>query len=136
MSAAAGAPLGGPAEEARRLVEALGDWAATRLGPVDEHLATGSAECRVCPLCQVIAALRGDRSEVLSRVGDAWTAFLGVLFELPRPAAPASPATAAPAAAAAKVGPDAGSGGGTDVSPDGGPDREQPIRPVHHIDVR
>ncbi len=136
MSAAAGEPLGGPAEEARRLVEALGDWAATRLAPVDEHLATGSAECRVCPLCQVIAGLRGDRAEVLARVGAAWTAFLGVLSEHPRPGAPASPPTAGPAAAASKVGPDAGADGGTDAPTAGGPDREQPIRPVHHIDVR
>ncbi|MDQ3504915.1 MAG: hypothetical protein M3446_04325 [Actinomycetota bacterium] len=136
MSAPAAEALGGPGAEARRLVEALGDWAASRLAPVDEHLATGSAECRVCPLCQVIAALRGDRAEVLDRVGDAWTAFLGVLSEHPRPGAPTRPPTDGPAAAASKVGPDAGADGGADAPTDGGPDGEQPIRAVQHIVVR
>lgn len=85
MSTAAGEPLGGPAEEARRLVEALGDWASTRLGTADAHIATGSAECLVCPICTLISALRGDRAEVVARLGDAWTAFLGVLSEHQHP---------------------------------------------------
>lgn len=122
MSAPAGEPLGGPAEEARRLVEALGDWAAIRLGTAQEHLANGSAECRLCPVCQVIAALRGDRSEVLARVGAAWTAFLGVLSDQPIPPTAGSP-------------PDQPSAG-TDAGTDAGPDPAQPIRPVQNIDVR
>jgi len=96
MSAAAGEPVGGPAEEARRLVEALGDWASTRLGTSEEHLATGSAACRVCPVCQIISALRGDRSDALGRLGDAWTAFLGVLTDQSHPPAPIPPTTPPP----------------------------------------
>lgn len=79
MNASSGEALGGPAEEARRLVEALGDWASTRLGAADEHIATGSPECQLCPVCQLISALRGDRSEALTRLNDAWAAFLNVL---------------------------------------------------------
>ncbi len=81
MSAASEEQLGGPAHEARRLVEALGDWAETRLGPAEEHIATGSAPCQICPVCQLISALRGDRPEMLARLGEAWNAFLGVLTE-------------------------------------------------------
>lgn len=112
MSAPSGEALGGPAEEARRLVEALGDWASTRLGAADEHIATGSPECQVCPVCQLIAALRGDRSEVLARLGEAWTAFLGVLT------AHSDQPTGAPT---------------PDADPTATP--QPPSRPVHNIDV-
>jgi len=105
--------LGGPAEEARRLVEALGDWASTRLGAADEHIATGSAECQVCPVCQLIAALRGDRSEALARLNEAWTAFLGVLTASSHPPTPPPSPDADPPAGSVP-----------------------PIRPVHNIDVR
>lgn len=117
MSATPGQPLGGPAEEARRLVEALGDWATTRLGTVDAQIATGSAECQVCPVCQLIAALRGDGPEVMSRLSDAWTAFLGALTEHRHPS-PGADATGGPDPCAAT------------------PDVTQPVRPVQNIDVR
>lgn len=112
MSASSNEPLGGPAAEARRLVEALGEWASTRLGAADEHIATGSPECQVCPVCQLIAALRGDRSEALARLNEAWTAFLGVLTTSSHPPTP-SPAP--------------------DADPPATP--VPPIRPVHNIDV-
>jgi hypothetical protein len=113
MSAAPGEALGGPAEQARRLVEALGDWASSRLGSAEEHIATGAAECLVCPVCQLIAALRGDRSEVLTRLNEAWAAFLGVLSTHPPRPTPE---------------PDAGA----DTSEPRKPER----RPVQNIDVR
>ncbi len=97
MSTAAGDPIGGPAEEARRLVEALGDWASTRLGTAEAHIATGSAECQVCPICAVISALRGDHGEVVARLGEAWSVFLGVLTahgHRPDPTAASSPDSA------------------------------------------
>lgn len=115
MSAPAEDALGGPAEEARRLVEALADWASARLGTAEHHLATGSAECQVCPVCQLIAALRGDRPEVLARLGEAWTAFIGVLTNHAHPPAPGSD-------------PDAG------LEPEAA--SEPPVRPVQNIDVR
>lgn len=118
MSTAAGEPLGGPAEEARRLVEALGDWASTRLETADEHIATGSAECQLCPICAVISALRGDRAEAVARLGQAWAAFLGVLTEHHHPPGPGDPpAPAEP------------SSSGSD------PETGGQVRPVQNIDV-
>lgn len=72
-------PFGAAAEEAARLVDALGQWLAARaargtgpidLDTVDAHIATGSAECRLCPLCQLIALARAASPE-LSRHLDA-----------------------------------------------------------------
>jgi hypothetical protein len=58
---------------------------------VREHLATGAAECRYCPLCTAIAVLRGDRPEVTGKLAEAGTAFLSALraaFEAPPPGDP------------------------------------------------
>ena len=35
---------------------------------VGEHIATDAEECRYCPVCQLIAILRGDRPEVTDRL--------------------------------------------------------------------
>ena len=52
--------VGSAAEEAAKLFSAVEDWARTRAGGLldSEHLATGSPECLVCPLCQAIGAAR------------------------------------------------------------------------------
>jgi hypothetical protein len=63
--------LGGAAEEAVKLIEALGDWAASRTAFASEHLATGSAECSLCPICQAIRVVRQARPEVIQHLGDA-----------------------------------------------------------------
>lgn len=123
MSPGAGEPVAGPAAEARRLVEALGDWASTRLGTT-EHLATGAPECEVCPVCQLIAALRGQRPDALARLGEAWAAFLGVLTDHSHPTTssptPSSPPPSSPT-----------------PEPEGEPQLEDPpMRPVQNIDVR
>lgn len=94
-------PLG---EEARLLVEAARDWAA-RTFP-EEHVATGSAECRWCPVCRGVAALRDP--EVADKVAGAVVAAAGALavlldaFTADRP-----PPAADPAPAAARPGPPA-----------------------------
>lgn len=49
--------VGSAAEEAAKLLASIRGW-------VDDHLATGSADCQLCPLCQVIAAVRESRPEV------------------------------------------------------------------------
>lgn len=69
-------PLG---EEAARLLGAAQDWLhRTVLDPATARVATGSAECCWCPLCQLIAALRGNRPELTERLSEA----LGALTEL------------------------------------------------------
>ncbi|GHJ45024.1 hypothetical protein Cs7R123_23660 [Catellatospora sp. TT07R-123] len=54
-------------EEAERLVAAA-LAAATLAANANPHLATGSAECCICPLCRVIAAVRDPDPEFVERV--------------------------------------------------------------------
>lgn len=100
---------GSLADEARRLAEALSDWGRSHAGPLadlgrayagplsdwaageraevhfsdwdHEHQAgPGSApECRYCPICRLIALLRGDRPEATARLVAAGTAFAEAL---------------------------------------------------------
>ncbi len=67
------------AQEAARLLGAAQQWlqrAATEPGGVG--LATGSPQCCWCPLCQLVAALRGERPELTERLVQA----LGAVTEL------------------------------------------------------
>lgn len=86
---AAGEPVGSVGEEAAKLLGALSGWARDQgvdlgqgaggvgqsLGDaarrVDEHLATGGADCRWCPVCQVIGVVRHTSPEVRSHLGAA-----------------------------------------------------------------
>lgn len=73
---AAGEPrTGSAAEEASRLFEAVQDWARrTKTGagdPLGEHIATGSPECQLCPVCQLIGVLRTSRPEIVLHLADA-----------------------------------------------------------------
>lgn len=83
----AGDPVGGAAEEAARLVDALGQWLAARSaragGPVDlgglnGHLATGSAECRICPLCRLISLARNSSPELAGHLDQAMESLLAL----------------------------------------------------------
>jgi hypothetical protein len=59
-------PLG---EEAARLVEALSEWAR---GQGEElPFATGSAECKLCPVCQLLSLMRQARPETFAHLLDA-----------------------------------------------------------------
>ena len=83
MSEACDADEVGPlAEEAAKLLGALSRWAREHAGEageglsglaseaasavhgVDEHFATGAAECTVCPLCRTVHAVRHLSPEV------------------------------------------------------------------------
>ena len=86
----------GAAAEAVRLLAALQDWAREDVG---EHLATGAAECRYCPLCTAIALLRGDRPEVTEKLAEAGVAFLAAL----RAAFDAPPAGDQPASRVTRI---------------------------------
>lgn len=90
--------LGTVAEEAAKLLGALGDWArdqgtdwshgaagladhaATTARQVRDHLedniATGSEECRYCPVCRTIHAVRQMSPEVKAHLTTAATSLL------------------------------------------------------------
>jgi hypothetical protein len=53
-------------EEAVKLLDAVQEW--LRREPLSEHLATGAPECTWCPICQFVAALRGERPDVNEKV--------------------------------------------------------------------
>lgn len=87
--------LGSLAEEALKLAGAFTQWAATHgadLGKhaqgmtdhtrgawdeLDEHLATGSPECTVCPVCRAVSAVREVAPEVKEHLGAAAGSLLG-----------------------------------------------------------
>ena len=83
--------LGSAAEEAARLFAALEDWARTRAaGLLDaEHVATGSPECRMCPVCQAIGALRHVRPEAVEHLLDAAASLVAALKATTSPPASA-----------------------------------------------
>jgi hypothetical protein len=88
------APVGSVGEEAVKLFGALSDWAreqghdyagtasgaADALGgvlhDVNEHLATDSAECRYCPVCQVVHVVRRTSPEVRTHLVQAATSLM------------------------------------------------------------
>jgi hypothetical protein len=64
-------------DEARKLVEAFQSWLAAR--PADAPLATGSAECCVCPVCRVIAQARAVRPEAVEHWSNSAVEAVGIL---------------------------------------------------------
>ena len=77
MAAPVSEQVGSAAEEAAKLLAAVQDWARARFD--SEHLATGSSECQVCPVCQAIAALRQVRPETVEHLLDAAASFVAAL---------------------------------------------------------
>ncbi len=107
-------PLGSAAEEARKLMAALQDFARRTTG---EHIATGAPECRLCPVCQLISLVRDTRPEVIEHLTGAAAALLSALRSL----------MASQEASSPHAGTSAGSGGrgGDSTGPPG----------VQHIDI-
>jgi hypothetical protein len=84
-----GEPVGSVGDEAAKLLGALSEWArdqgsdyagsaaaaadsfAHAVQDVSEHVATGGEECRYCPLCQVIHAVRHTSPEVRTHLSVA-----------------------------------------------------------------
>ena len=84
-----GEAIGSVGEEAAKLFAALSGWAreqgldaagsaagaasamAETMHSVNEHIATGSGECRYCPVCQVIHAVRTTSPEVKANLAVA-----------------------------------------------------------------
>jgi hypothetical protein len=73
--------VGSAAEEAVKLFAAMEDWARKKAGHVldDEHVATGSATCQMCPVCQGIGVLRHVRPEAVEHLLDAAASFVAAL---------------------------------------------------------
>lgn len=69
------APVGTFAEEAARLADAVQAWArgegSGRSSAAVGHVATGDAVCCVCPVCNLITVLRGERPELSSRLTES-----------------------------------------------------------------
>jgi hypothetical protein len=87
-------PVGTIAEETTKLLQALQDWAresgsdyaettasaaanaASTVHRINEHIATGGEDCRYCPLCQVISAVRSTSPEVRRHLASAATSLM------------------------------------------------------------
>jgi hypothetical protein len=73
-------PLG---EEAAKLIAAAQEWFHRTLGDsTTSKIATGTAECSWCPVCQLIGALRGERPELTEKLADTQAAVAGLLRAL------------------------------------------------------
>jgi hypothetical protein len=82
--------VGSAAEEAARLFAALEEWARERATTLldSEHLATGSAECQVCPICQAVGALRHVRPDAVEHLLDAAASLVAALRASTAPPTP------------------------------------------------
>jgi hypothetical protein len=80
--------VGSVAEEAAKLLGALSDWARDAAHDVDAHLATGSAECTVCPICRTVHAVRELSPEVKAQLASAATSLMHAAAQLMATAVP------------------------------------------------
>lgn len=87
-------PVGSLGDEAAKLLGAVADWAreqGTDLGTgvaamagqaaavareLDDHIATGAPECRYCPVCRSVHAVRTASPEVRAHLASAASSFL------------------------------------------------------------
>jgi len=77
-------PVGSVGDEAAKLLGALAGWAGEHLNgsvgdrarDINEHLATGDAECLYCPICRTVHAVRVASPEVKAQLADAASTFL------------------------------------------------------------
>lgn len=87
MTAGTPGPL---AEEAARLVEAIGDWARGAVGDARPAWGAGretddapsphsGPECQVCPICQLLALLRRTQPETFAHLADASASVVAAL---------------------------------------------------------
>jgi hypothetical protein len=82
--------VGSVSEEAVKLLAALQGWAREHVGDASRaagdlstsYISDGSAACRVCPLCQLIALVRGINPESLDQVTHAAGSMLSALAGL------------------------------------------------------
>jgi hypothetical protein len=119
-------PVGSVGEEAAKLLGALSEWArdqgadytgsatgaastfAHAVRDVNEHIATDSAECRYCPVCQVIHAVRSTSQEVREHLSVAASSLMHAAAGLL-----ATRTTPSPSSPVQKIDLDDGDDGGT-----------------------
>ncbi|MEP6814337.1 MAG: hypothetical protein ABI873_02160 [Marmoricola sp.] len=70
------AAAGDLAATAGAAAQGLADALGGIVGNVNEHLATGGADCRFCPVCQVIHAVRETSPEVRQQLSLALSSLL------------------------------------------------------------
>ena len=68
----------GAADEFGRLLHTVQDWAARAFPAAGEHEST----CQWCPLCQLMAVVRGERPDLNERVTEAGSAVVSALRTL------------------------------------------------------
>lgn len=81
MSAAHGFDLGSATEEAAKLFEAVQDWARRTTSGAGEQIATGSAQCRLCPVCQLISLARETRPDAVEHLIEVAASMLAAVRE-------------------------------------------------------
>jgi hypothetical protein len=93
-------PVGSVGEEAAKLLGALSEWAQDQgtdyvgnaagaasaftnaVRDVNEHIATDSADCRYCPVCQVIHGFRSTSPEVREHLSLAASSLMNAAASL------------------------------------------------------
>ncbi len=100
--------VGSVGDEAAKLLDALSGWAREQSGDrgslaglgdlaehaaasfaeVNEHLATGDAECTYCPICRTVHAIRRTSPEVRAHLTTAASSLLSAAAQLLATAAP------------------------------------------------
>jgi hypothetical protein len=76
MTASQPGPL---AEEAARLVEALGEWTRKAVGDVSMPAGGDGPECQICPFCQLLAMVRRTQPETFGHLADASASMVAAL---------------------------------------------------------
>ena len=94
------AAIGSVGEEAAKLLGAFSEWArdqgsdmgtgfgglanqaAASMAGINEHLATGSAECTYCPICRTVHAIRETSPEVRAHLATAASSLLQAAAQL------------------------------------------------------
>ena len=78
--------VGSIGEEAARFFSAVESWvrdaaggAGSAFAAADAHVATGSAECQLCPVCRLLELLRNTRPEVFEHLTDATVSLLAAM---------------------------------------------------------
>lgn len=84
-------PVGSVGDEAAKLLGVLAGWASEHARDLNEHVATGDAECLYCPICRTVHAVRGASPEVRNQLATAASSFLQAAAGLLAAANPAEP---------------------------------------------